>query len=807
MRTKTAAMTMRLRYGGAWRALVVALLLALAGASGANAQAVRSPGASAPAKSGPAKSAPVQAAPAKAAPAPAVSASPAAGGLTTKELEDLVKTLENDAQRKQFLGTLKSLIAARKATEGKKETGAAGFLTGLSERAKTATDGIVKAAEGVADIGSIMRWFKAQWQDAATRARWIAGLWKTLVVLLAGLAAEVILRLLLTRPRRAVEAQVTDSAAIRALFLAARTLLDLAPLAVFVGVAYGALPFVDPSEPVRLIALTVIYANVIARGAIEVARAVLVPRAEGLRLLSLGTETARYLFVWVRRFVNVGVYGYFIAEAALLFGLPPAMHAAFIHLIGLAIAVMLVVFILQNRREIAREIRGEEDREAPARAFRWASFRGRLADVWHVLAILYVIAAYLIWALEVNNGFAFLARATILTVVIAVVAVVIARLVDRGFERLFRISKELEEGAPGLEARANRYLPILRTTMRVIIFGFAVLAVLQAWGADTIGWLGSPTGRAVIGSAVTILVVLIVAILAWELVSGAIARYLERLSAEASQQERVKRLSTLLPLARNVVMIALIVFVALIVLSELGVNIAPLLAGAGVAGLAIGFGAQTLVKDVITGLFILIEDTVQIGDVVEADGRSGVVEGLSIRTLMLRDLNGNLHTIPFSAVGSVKNMTKGFAYYLFDIGVAYRENTDEVIALLREVDEELRADPDYTPVILAPLDVWGVDRFADSAVIVRARYKTLPGNQWMVGRAFNARMKKKFDERGIEIPFPHITLYYGQGKDGTAPPVLLRHEEGLPKAKRAKTSDAEPPPAPAPKLSEPKEQH
>jgi len=722
---------------------------------------------------------------------PSVAKRSAAAELSTKDLAALIKTLEDKGSRDEFLKTLKALLAARLAAEGgAKKEGGAGFLAGLSARAKTAANEIVAAAGAVLQTGTFLRWIGVQWADPLKREKWKLGILIALAVLAIGLAAEWIVRFVLRRPRATVEAKETDAWPVKLLFLGARTVLDLLPIAAFAGAAYGALPIFDPPDAVRLIALTIIYASVLSRSIKAVARMVLVPKAEGLRLVPVETENARYLMLWIRRFTTVAVYGYFIAEAALLFGLPAGGHGVLMKLLGLALTIMAIIFILQNRRTVGDWLR-DETAGADARGF--ANIRERLADVWHILAALYVIGTFLVWALDIDGGFAFVIGASVWTAIILFAAFLAVRGLDRGVKRLFRVGEDLAEGAPGLEARANRYLPVVHKAVRVIVTIVAALAILQAWGIDTIDWMTGATGERVIGSFVTIVTVLVIALIVWELISSAIERYLDNLKTSSRDKDRVKRLSTLLPLARTVILVALVVFVTLIVLSEMGVNIGPLLAGAGVVGLAIGFGAQTLVKDIITGLFILVEDTIQVGDVVEADGRSGVVEGVSIRTLRLRDINGSVHTIPFSSVGSVKNSTKEFAYYLFEVGVAYREDIDEVIAALREIDEALRADPDYTKLILEPLDIWGVDRFADSAVIVRARYKTLPGNQWMVGRAFNGRMKKLFDARGIEIPFPHMTLYYGEGKDGTAPPMLVLHEEGLPKAK----------PRPAPKAAAP----
>lgn len=260
----------------------------------------------------------------------------------------------------------------------------------------------------------------------------------------------------------------------------------------------------------------------------------------------------------------------------------------------------------------------------------------------------------------------------------------------------------------------------------------------------------------------------------WRLVAGAIQRYLQGHDKDGNLIERSQRMRTLLPLLRLVVRVVLTVMVVLIVLSELGVNIAPLLAGAGVVGIAVGFGAQKLVQDIITGIFILIEDTISVGDIVRIDPHSGVVESMSIRALKLRDLNGNLHTVPFSSVDGVVNMSKEFANAVFDVGVAYREDVDHVIGVLEALGEQFRADPEWGAKLLEPLEVLGLDRFDASAVVIRVRYRTRPGEQWSVMREFNRRMKRRFDELGIEIPFPQTTVWFGQDRDGTAPPARLQ---------------------------------
>lgn len=253
-------------------------------------------------------------------------------------------------------------------------------------------------------------------------------------------------------------------------------------------------------------------------------------------------------------------------------------------------------------------------------------------------------------------------------------------------------------------------------------------------------------------------------------------RLISALTRQKDDVEYQKRTRTLGSIVRYVLNTAILIIAAMIVLGELGIEIGPVLAAAGIVGLAVGFGAQSLVKDVISGFFILMEDQIREGDVVQVGGQGGLVEKISLRTTKLRDLAGNVHYVPNGKIDVVTNMTKEYSRYVFDIGVAYREDVDEVIGLIREVDEELRGDPAFRDDILEPMEVLGLDQFGESALVIKARTKTLPIKQWGVAREFNRRLKMKFDENDVEIPFPHVTLYMGQDKKGHAPPLHLARE-------------------------------
>ena len=223
-----------------------------------------------------------------------------------------------------------------------------------------------------------------------------------------------------------------------------------------------------------------------------------------------------------------------------------------------------------------------------------------------------------------------------------------------------------------------------------------------------------------------------------------------------------KRVTTLVGMLRTIALVGLWAAVVIITLEQIGLNITPILAGAGIIGLAVGFGAQNLVRDLISGFFMVMEDQVRVGDVAIVNGTGGLVEAISFRTIVLRDLSGVVHIFPNGTINTLSNMTKVWSGYVMDVGVAYKEDTDHVVEVMRRVGDELRQDPDLGPKILEPIEVFGVDDFADSAVVIKARLKTHPIQQWGVGREYRRRLKKAFDAEGIEIPFPHLSMYVGE---------------------------------------------
>ena len=262
--------------------------------------------------------------------------------------------------------------------------------------------------------------------------------------------------------------------------------------------------------------------------------------------------------------------------------------------------------------------------------------------------------------------------------------------------------------------------------------------------------------------------ILLIAVLAWVLsmvARKALQRFERRLVAQGRQDadvasEAAKRAETLARLLRQAVMIMIWVVALLVILNEVGVSVGPILASAGVAGLAIGFGAQNLVRDVISGFFLILEDQVRLGDVAVVNGTGGLVERINFRTLILRDLAGVVHVFPNGSITTLSNLTKEWSAYVFEVGVAYKENTDRVIEVMRAVGEELKQDAKFGRLMIDAVEIFGVEKFADSAVIIKGRLKTQPIKQWDVGREFLRRVKLAFDRENIEIPYPHRLLQF-----------------------------------------------
>lgn len=277
-------------------------------------------------------------------------------------------------------------------------------------------------------------------------------------------------------------------------------------------------------------------------------------------------------------------------------------------------------------------------------------------------------------------------------------------------------------------------------------------------------------------SLLRVALIVLIATLLLRLARRLIRIFRDYMGARTEDAEDQRRIDTLAQVFRYIATVVISLVGGMLALSELGISIAPILGAAGVVGLAVGFGAQSLIKDYFTGIFILLENQIRQGDVVEAGGKSGLVEEVTLRYLRLRDVEGAVHFVPNSLITTVTNRSRDFAQALIEVGVAYRENVDEVLAVMREVGDALRLAEGFADKILEDIEIVGVENWAESSVILRCRFKVRPLEQWGVRREYLRRLKIAFDENGIEIPFPHMTVYAGIDKQGRSPAFRILPE-------------------------------
>lgn len=496
------------------------------------------------------------------------------------------------------------------------------------------------------------------------------------------------------------------------------------------------------------------------------ARLVFAPRYGRLRLTPLDDTDAAYWYFWLSRILSLLGYTFlFIAPILTANVSVSAAHA--VRIVVVFTAVMMGIAIVLQNKERVRTVLLKRTEAGKTDAL--ARFYALLGRYWHAIAIVYLVAIFLAWLTHPERALPFMVAATVQSLVAIVLGTIVATLISRFISGGMHLPQDVKERLPLLETRLNAFVPTVLKVVRVIVLVVVIVAIAQAWAiVDFVGWLSSEVGRRVAGSIISAGIILLIGGLLYLAMSSWVEYRLNpNFGKVPTARER-----TLLSLFRNAFTVALAILVFMLALAELGVNIGPLLAGAGVLGLAIGFGAQKLVQDIITGAFIQLENAMNEGDVVMVGGISGVVEKLTIRSVGIRDLDGTYHLIPFSSVDAVSNFMKTFSYHVAEIRVAYRENIGEVKTYMQEAFDRL-ARTEHGPTIIAPLEMHGVTQLDESAIVVRARIKTLPGSQWAVGRDYNEIVKEIFDERGIEIPFPHVTLYMGEDKAGKSPPLRV----------------------------------
>ncbi|GLQ12487.1 mechanosensitive channel protein [Devosia yakushimensis] len=494
-----------------------------------------------------------------------------------------------------------------------------------------------------------------------------------------------------------------------------------------------------------------------------VVRAVLVPRHAALRLLPVSDSNAAYWSFWLARVISLVGYTFMFVAPVIAANLSVGAASAVQALVMVTAVVIGVVIVLQNKLDVRQwlnDLAQKRDKDGLGQIF------VMVGQFWHLVAIGYLIALLVVWFANPEQALPFMIGATVQSVIAILVGALIVAFVGRFVGIGLKLPEDIRTRLPLLEARLHAFVPHVMQVVRWVVIAGVVLAILQAWSLfDFLGWIGSEQGQQIAGSIISAVLIILVCIVLYVVVASWVEYRLNTTVGKAP----TPREKTLLNLFKNAFTIALVVFGLMLALAQIGVNIAPLLAGAGVIGLAIGFGAQKLVQDIITGIFIQFENVMNEGDVVEAAGKSGVVEKLTIRSVTIRDMSGTVHLIPFSSVDQVSNMVRGFSFYVAEFDVAYDSDIEAVKQVMRDAFVAAMQS-EHRDVVIDDLDLQGLVSLAGGAMKVRARIKTMAGKQWGIGRLYSETVKRMLAERDIRTP-SQIVTYRTIDRPAILPPL------------------------------------
>lgn len=701
--------------------------------------------------------------------APQETADEGVGEAQRASLDDLIAILEDEATRARLIESLRAMAyqppAADQAAAEEAEPEAASVPAALAGYTRS---GVEALQMGTTAIATIVR--QATNLMAGTEAinfpGVVSAILPVLAVAVAVFAAYFALSFALRPALDWLAARARPKAPILRLTLLSGAMAVSALKILLSGVAGHIAAIVFYSGPPNFAQALFLNAFVIT-GLIQVALSAFVaPYHPPLRMTPFSDGQARY---WYKRlaFIILALGYTFLFLAPIVEANSNVRAGNAVRFIVVVITYLTTVWlIVHNRYPVAERLQRAAMHGA-------RDFQSRvnyiLGYVWWLLALVFVTALLILWLLSPRDGFQFMAVASLYSLAAITVGGLVITILSKVILSGIRVPDVTKDRLPLLEGRLNAFVPTLLTLARVIVIILVFGTILESWRiVEFSAWAQTAWGQRLVGGAIGALIILSVAFCIYVVMSSWVEYRLNpNYGTVPSPREK-----TLLALFRNAFTVVLAVITLMLVLSQIGLDIAPLLAGAGVVGLAIGFGAQKLVQDIITGAFIQIENVMNEGDVVQIGAISGVVEKLTIRSVSLRSLDGTYHLIPFSAADQVSNMTKDFSNFVADVEVAYREDTDEVRAAMEEAFERLR-ETDQAENIIGDFEFLGVEMLGSSSVLLRGRVRTLPGKQWGVGRVYKSLIKKVLDERRIEIPFPQTTVWFGTGKDGSAPPMRI----------------------------------
>ncbi|MGV8833960.1 MAG: mechanosensitive ion channel domain-containing protein [Devosia sp.] len=699
-------------------------------------------------------------------------------GSTDASIDALIKIIENDETRA-------ALIERLQQDQGTAATAAApaaapadlSIVRQLAEYTRAAAEGVSATVHSLVQVFVDLQAgiSGAQGVDLSAFAAVAGGV---ILVAVGLFGSFLLLRLLAHRLGGALAANVAGKGWFRRLGAALIVvLIDLSTIILAWAIGYVLALTVVAGEPGRMGINQSLLLNAFLLVEISklVARAIISPRFAPLRLIPANDDNAAYWSFWLTRIISLLGYTFLFVTPLLSTNLSPAIAAAVQVLVMATAVAIAIVVIMQNRDAVRDWFTGLAEGRGNDGTGQLLLLLGRQ---WHVLAIVYLLALLLVWFTNPQTALPFMLAATLQSLIAIVIGVVIVGFIGQFVSTGLNLPSDIKARLPLLETRLNTFVPTVMQVVRWLVIAGVLAAIAQVWSLfDFSGWISSTDGQAIAGSVISAALIILVCLALYLAVSSWVEYRLNPNFGKAP----TAREKTLLGLFRNAFTIGLLILGLMLALAQIGVNIAPLLAGAGVIGLAIGFGAQKLVQDIITGIFIQFENVMNEGDVVAVGDKSGVVEKLTIRSVTIRDLSGTVHLIPFSSVDQVSNMVRGFSFHVAEMGVAYDSDIPLVKQAMFDAFDRLM-ETEHKDFILDNLEMHGVTGFGDSAITVRARIKTVPGNQWATGRAYNEIIKAVFEERGIEIPYPHVTYVAAATKPVNSidvPPQLAGTSDNL----------------------------
>ncbi|NHN89341.1 mechanosensitive ion channel family protein [Acetobacter conturbans] len=558
--------------------------------------------------------------------------------------------------------------------------------------------------------------------------------------------------------------------------------LKLIPVALFLGIAFAGSALATDTTQAETVTETLAEAYAVARLLFVLLESMLAPHSPTIRLVPVSDSTARMLTRWWNVLVAAPSLVVCLSVLGGEFDLSDRGTEAMIRAIVLIEHIMIAVFIWRLRPIVAQTV---IPKKAKVKSGFW-SFILTLAQVWWVPALFLDAALWLVWAAHLRGGYDWILRTTLLTVLIIAISRLLAVLAYGWQDRLFRLDPVLVQKHPEMQQRADRYYPFVRGTLTAIIAFVSFIGLTEAWGINSIHFFfSSQPGSHLLSAAITLVVAVSIAATIWEVANALLNRQMEKFG-KTGQATRATRLKTVLPIIRTVLLAIIIIIVLVTSLSQIGINVAPLLTGAGIMGAAIAFGSQSLVKDFITGFFMLVEDAIQVGDWVTAGGVSGNVENISIRTVRVRAFDGDLHIIPFSSVTSIANTARDWNQIIIYQTVDLSEDIPRVTKILADTVSEMRQEDAYKAIIYSGYNDLGVNSTTENGSVMIGTIRTAAMMKWKVQREFYKRIANRLADAGVKFYTP---TSYTASAPGTQLNIAA---SGLPKSSGPANEDTPP---------------